>query len=163
MSYKQYLTLVLETNYVLSGNSALYYKHKAMQYIETISMPLQPLDHHIFLHLFRVQLVGSYPNDLFPFPIMSPEQAHQLASYLEEIIHIVFLNIIVSEKYNVPQNILTALPLSLTINKKPKDFFGKPISKNTFVIVLEYLGNVNKAFTIRTLENLKTIKNSYSK
>jgi hypothetical protein len=159
MVYKQYLTVILETNYVLSGNTAIYYKNKVMQYILSVDMPLQPLDHNIFLQLFRVQLVGSYGKDNFPFPTMSPEQLHQLTSYLEEMIHIVFINIIVSEKYNIPQNMFTALPISLTINKKPKDFFGKPISKNTFSILLEYLGNVNKALTLKTLENFKTIKN----
>lgn len=115
MLYKQYLTLILETNYLLSGNSAMYYKHKIMQYIESGHMPLQPMDHHMFLQLIRVQLAGPYPNDLYPFPILSPDQAHQLASYLEEIINLVFINIIVSEKYSIPQNIFTALPLSLTI------------------------------------------------
>ena len=158
MTYKQYLTLILETNYMLSGNSVMYYKNIIMQYIVSINMPLQPLDHHVFLQLLRIQLVGSYPNDLFPFPTVSTEQSNQLNSYLEEIIHIIFINIIVSEKYNIPQHIFTALPLTLTINKKPKEFFGKPLSKNTFSILLEYLGNVNKALTVKTLEYFKTIK-----
>lgn len=62
MTYKQYLILILETNYVVSGNSAMYYKHNVMSYVQSIIMPLQPLDHHIFLQLFRIQLIGPYPN-----------------------------------------------------------------------------------------------------
>lgn len=93
MSYKLYLTLILEINYILSGNSTQYYKQKVIRYIESINMPLQPLDYHIFLQLLHIQLIGPYQNDMFPFPTMSPEQGHQLARYLEEIILIIFLNI----------------------------------------------------------------------
>ena len=68
-----------------------------------------------------------------------------------------------SEKYKISNNIFTCLPLSLTINKKPKDFFGKAISKNTYSILLEYLGNVNKALIGKTLDNFIDIKNDKHK
>ncbi len=122
-------------------------------------MPVQPLDNHIFLQLLRLQLFGPCPNEMFPFPVVSPEQNYQLRTYFEEIIHIIVVNFILSEKYKIPHNIFTCFPLSLTINKKPRDFFGKPISKNTYSILLEYLGNVNKALIGKTLENFNTIKN----
>lgn len=157
LTYKQYLIFILQINYVSAGKSEAYYKQYIFEYIKKESMPSQLLDHHLFLQIWRT-LLNCNPNEPFSMPYLSPEQFNQLTIYLEEINHIVFINIIVSEEYNIPHNIFTALPVSLTINKKPKDFFGKPISKNTFSILLEYLGNVTKAFTIKTLKYFESIK-----
>ena len=96
-------------------------------------------------------------NKKYNHPLFSAEQAYQISVYIEEIYDILCIVSFISEKYKIPHDVIVKLPISVTINKKISDFFGKPISKTTYSILLEYLHNANVSITTAVVEHLKGI------
>jgi hypothetical protein len=155
--YKQYLTLIAHTMEVSDPTLAKISKDSLICSIVLSSIPSKPLDHHLFLQLLRVHILGPKEDEKYRHPLFSAEQAYQIAVYLDEIYDILRILAFISEKYKTPHNVFMTLPISITINKKISDFFGKPISKTTYSILLDYLQNTNTSLTTAVVEHLKGI------
>jgi len=149
--YKNVLQLSLST--IQLKMTPLY--DKAHQLLLTQIHKLIPInltnfcDHHYFLHLLRVYSYGTHPTDNYPYPLFSDIEKNQINGYLQELENLLMISIILNihNSNNNAFNILTNLPISQSINKKPSLFFGQQLSKNTYSLLLTYLGLTNIALS----------------
>lgn len=148
-SYKATLSLLRTTMEVvdpLTYTNALAVLQDKMQVPISANLVIFS-DVHYFLHLLRIFREGLSPTKVYPFPQFSAEEYKQLTGYLSEICDILTVMCYINVKTNVDINFFQDLPITRTINKKPAHFFGQPISKNTYSILLNYLSAVNQCLT----------------
>ena len=135
-TYKECLTLMLASSDLQNPSVTQGCNNEILPALR-LPTPMKMLDHHYFFQLIRVQMFGPSMNELFPMPLFDKTQAYQIQTYLEELFHLIQIITLISRKIGLPHNIFKSIPLSSTINKKVKEFFGKPIPQNMYSRLLE--------------------------
>lgn len=160
--YKIYKDVLYQyLSYIELSNNELYQKTKSILQ-DTVWKYLPPtlsqyLDHYYFLNLFRVYCFLPMIGERNPLPLFSDIELNQIGGYLSEIEQLLHLSIIFYQKNNkisLIDKIFSTLPVSRTINKKPAQFFGQPISKTTYSILLDYLNLVTMTLSNELIINI---------
>lgn len=114
------------------------------------------VDHVYYLHLLRIQLIGDDLTGNFPLkPAFDKVQANQLQLYLDEHIKLYILAEYINKisPDSAKPSLLTTLPISQLINKKPEHFYNKPVSNRSYTLLLTYLYSVTEVLTTQFVVN----------
>jgi hypothetical protein len=157
--YKNILQLSLST--IQLKNTAVYEQARFLLLAQINNItPLNLTnfcDHHYFLHLLRVYTYGPAFSESYPVPLFSDLEKNQISGYFKEIECLLIISIIINiiNKKDNAFNIFMNLPISQSINKKPSLFFGQHISKNTYSLLLAYLGVITMVLSNDLVKNNK--------